>query len=123
MEAKIYAAEDPRMPLKMNRSLPFPCTPFTALVALVGNSYRIRPTEHKLLSSVSSDALLIWGCLQQCMKQRLLDTKHVKNDSQLVLHSSQLLPCLRQTFKEKLLSQTSAQDCLWCIYSVYYSPS
>uniref|UniRef100_A0A8C4U1E2 Ras-related protein Rab-5C n=1 Tax=Falco tinnunculus TaxID=100819 RepID=A0A8C4U1E2_FALTI len=35
----------------------------------------------------------------------------------------QLLLCLRQAFKEKLLSQTSAQDCLWCIYRLYYSPS
>lgn len=37
--------------------------------------WRIRPTEHKRLSSVSSGALLIWGCLQQRMKQHLLDRR------------------------------------------------
>lgn len=53
------------------------------------------------------------------MKQHLLDTRHTKNHSQLVLFFG-ALALSEADFQEKLLSQTSAQAGWWCIYRLYF---
>lgn len=53
------------MPFQGNFSLAFTCTPFTALVALVGNMTNVENKVQRAQASAFSGALLTWGCLYE----------------------------------------------------------